>query len=721
MATSGTIKKDIRTGYRLQIAWEVTSQSVADNTSTVKVKVQLVSTGSYYTIISSAEKSGSVTINGTKYSFTFSAALSANQTKTLYTKTVTVKHSADGSKTCAMACSIGLNVTLTDVYYGTQTADGNAVFNTIPRATQPTLSASSVDIGSSITISMPRASSDFTHTLSYSFGSLTDTIDSGLGTSLVWKVPEAFVNAVTTAASGTCTLTCSTYNGKTLIGTKTVSFTAKVPASIVPTISAVAVTETVSGLAAKFSGFVQNKSKLKIAITAAGASGSTITAYKTTVDGKSYTGASPTTSAITSSGSVTITVTVTDSRGRTATTTKTITVIAYSPVVVKTLVAGRCTSDGTSSVEGTYLSAKIGFTISPVNNLNTNTYVVQYRASGASSWTTLASGSGYSLDATKVSTSAVLSADSSYEVKLTVTDYFGAVTSNVVNIGTAFTLLDFKASGKGVAIGKVSELENTFEVAMKNKMTGGHWVHSSRGTSGTAGYVKLATLTVNQEYCNSPIRITIAQRKQTMQSELSILFQGVSGKDPAVSSFIYTGGSISAYIVKTATSTWDLYVLKAEAYDVVGVTDFSMNFEHITAVKVDWIIDTQAASVPTGYIQATAAATTTTGTTTAEKTSVKVTPDESVVNYFDYQCDYHPNLGVVFLRIYGIVNTAMTADTAYVIATLSNYKPTFISALSVYSKKEMAANASNSGNINLRPYEAVSSGEVIYITGFWFV
>ena len=109
MATSGTIKKDIRTGYRLQIAWEVLSQSVADNTSEVKVKVQLVSTGSYYTIISSVEKSGTVTINGTKYSFNFTAALSANQTKTLYTKTVTVKHSADGSKTCAMSCSIGLN------------------------------------------------------------------------------------------------------------------------------------------------------------------------------------------------------------------------------------------------------------------------------------------------------------------------------------------------------------------------------------------------------------------------------------------------------------------------------------------------------------------------------------------------------------------------------------------------------------------------------------
>ena len=713
MATSGTIKKDIRTGYRLQIAWEVLSQSVADNTSEVKVKVQLVSTGSYYTIISSLEKSGSVTINGTKYSFNFTAALSANQTKTLYTKTVTVKHSADGSKTCEMSCSIGLNVYLTDVYFGTQTAEGDAVFNTIPRATQPTLSASSVDMGSSITISMPRASSDFTHTLSYSFGSLTGTIGSGLGTSKAWTVPLDFVNAVITAASGTCTLTCSTYNGSTLIGTKTVSFTANVPASVVPTISAVAVTETVSGLAAKFSGFVQNKSKLNIAITAAGASGSTITAYKTTVDGKSYTGASATTSAITSSGSVAITVTVTDSRGRTATTTKNITVIAYSPVVVKTLVAGRCTSDGTSSAEGTYLSAKIGFTIAPVGNLNTNTYVLQYRQSGASSWTTLLSGSGYSMDATKVSTSAVLAADNNYEVQLTVTDYFGSVTSNVVNIGTAYTLLDFKASGKGVAIGKIADRENALEVAMQTKTTGGQWVHSSRGISGTAGHVKLATILVNQTYCNSPIKMTIAQRKMTRPAELSILFSSVDSKDPSVNTFTYTGGAVNAYLVKSATSTWDLYVTKSESYDVIGVTEFSMNFEHLPAVTISWIKDTQVDTLPTGYVQATPA---------IFRISVTASINENRLTDMDYICEYYPHLGMVFFRMFGTINTALSVGAIYTLVKVdANYKPKYNHPLSAYSTKNISSNVSSGGNINVRPFESVSVGDTVNLAGFWFI
>ena len=269
MAKSGTITKAIRTGYQMKIVWTVGSQSAANNTSSVTVKVQLVSTGASYTINSSASKSGSLTINGTKYTFSFSSSLSGNQTKTLFTKTVTVAHSADGSKTCSFASTIGIKVTLGGTYYGDVTASGSGTFDTIPRATTPTLSASSVNMGSSITINMPRAASAFTHTLTYKFGNATGTIGSGLGTSKAWDVPLSFASQIPSGTSGTCTITCKTYNGNTLIGTKTVSFKANVPAAVVPTISTVSITETVSGLAVQFGAFVQGKSKVKIGIVAA--------------------------------------------------------------------------------------------------------------------------------------------------------------------------------------------------------------------------------------------------------------------------------------------------------------------------------------------------------------------------------------------------------------------------------------------------------------------
>lgn len=475
MAASGTIQEAIRTGYRLQIAWSVGSQSVANNTSSVTAKVQLVSTGSSYTINSSASKSGSLTINGTKYTFSFSAALSGNQTKTLYTKTVTIGHAADGKKTCAFSATCGINVTLGGTYYGNVTASGSGTFDTIPRATTPTLSASSVNMGASITINMPRASSSFDHTLTYKFGNASGTIGSGLGTSKAWTVPLTLANQIPSGTSGTCTITCKTYNGSTLIGTKTVSFKANIPAAVVPSISAVAMAETVSGLAAQFGAYVQGKSKVKITITAAGAYGSTIKAYKTTVDGKSYSGAAPTTGTL-SSGTKAVTITVTDSRGRTATTTKTLTVIAYSAPTIKGLSPVRALEDGTANYDGQH--AKIGFAyaVATVGSKNTSKYTLEYKARASTDWIQLRAGTGYTLS-TSIITGAVFSVDSAYDVRLSVTDYF-TTTRKTVEIPTAFTLLDFSASGRGVAFGKVSEVADGMEVGLdmsiyKNIFMGG--------------------------------------------------------------------------------------------------------------------------------------------------------------------------------------------------------------------------------------------------------
>ncbi len=105
-ASSGTVVNNFRTGYRVQISWSVNSQNIANNTSNVTVKAQLVSTGSAYTISSSATKHGTLTINGTSYSFTFSAGLSGNQTKTVFTKTVDIPHNSDGSKTFSMSTTL---------------------------------------------------------------------------------------------------------------------------------------------------------------------------------------------------------------------------------------------------------------------------------------------------------------------------------------------------------------------------------------------------------------------------------------------------------------------------------------------------------------------------------------------------------------------------------------------------------------------------------------
>ncbi len=465
MALSGTIQQAIRTGYRLQIAWSIGSQSAANNTSSVTAKVQLVSTGSSYTINSSASKSGSLTINGTKYTFTFSAALSGNQTKTIYTKTVTVAHNSDGSKTCSFSATAGINVTLSGTYYGNVTASGSGTFDTIPRASTISSVTESVAINgtNAVTVAIDRKASAFTHTVVFKFGSYSKTTTS-VGTSTSYAIPTSWMNAMPSATSGTATVTVTTYSGSTKIGSAvSKSFKVTVPSGVVPTISGVTISEAVAGLAAQFGGYVQSKSKLSVSITAAGVYGSTIKSYKTTIQGANFTARSFTSGALSKSGTSTITITVTDSRGRTASTTRSLTVIAYAAPKIVSFQAVRSLANGTENYDGTHVNAKINFSIASVGNKNTAAYTLEYKPSSGDTWTTLTSGAVYALNDSIVSSSGSFGQDSSFDLRLTVKDYFATVYSTT-QIPTAFTLIDYNASGRGIAFGKVSELEEGMEI-----------------------------------------------------------------------------------------------------------------------------------------------------------------------------------------------------------------------------------------------------------------
>lgn len=467
MASSGTITQAIRTGYQLKIAWSVGSQSVANNTSSVTVKVQLASTGSSYTINSSASKSGSVTINGTKYSFSFTASLSGNQTKTLYTKTVTVSHASNGTKTCSFSATCGINVTLSGTYYGNVTASGSGTFDTIARASSISSVTSSVAVNGTneVTVAIDRKSSGFTHTVVFSFGSYSKTT-TGVGTSTSYAIPTSWMNAIPNATSGTAKVTVTTYSGSTKIGSAvSKTFKVTVPSTVVPTIGAVTISEAVSGLAAQFGGYVQNKSKLAVKITAAGAYSSTIKAYKTTIQGANFTAASFTSGFLTKSGTSTVTITVTDSRGRTASTTRSITVNAYAAPKITTFQGFRCLADGTENYEGTYLSARVNFAISPISDKNTASYTLEYKLQSADEWTALTSGSVYAFNDSIVSASGLFGVDNTFDIRLSVKDYFTTVRSTF-ELPTAFTLLDFNKSGRGIAFGKVSELEEGIEFAL---------------------------------------------------------------------------------------------------------------------------------------------------------------------------------------------------------------------------------------------------------------
>ena len=324
---------------------------------------------------------------------------------------------------------------------------------------QPTVSASSVDMGSAVTIYTNRQSTSATHTLLYSFGGASGTIATGVGASYVWTPSVTLAQQIPSATAGTCTITCQTYYGATLTGTRTVSLTLTVPSSIIPSISNVAYTEAIAGLAAQFSGFVQSKSRLAIVISALGIQGSTISSYRAVLNGVTYSGDSFTSNVLTVAGDNTLTVTVTDSRGRTASTTRTVTVIAYTSPSLSQFSAERCNPVGTASqVDGVNVRVSAVASVSSVNGHNTMVCTIYYKLSTASSWISVLTPTitNYAVAITNQLLSATFDNLHSYDVMIRVTDWFGAVEQSV-SIGTKQVLMDFYNDGSGIAFGKVAE------------------------------------------------------------------------------------------------------------------------------------------------------------------------------------------------------------------------------------------------------------------------
>lgn len=456
MASSGSKSVSVTAYDTLRFSWSQVSQSVANNTTKVSWTLQLVA-GSSGRISSTASKDWSVTVNGTKYSGTNTVGVSNNATKTLASGSTTITHTADGSKSFNYSFSQEFGITFSGKSIGTVSGSGSGTLNTIPRATTPTLSASSVNMGSAVTISTPRASSSFTHDLAYSFGGSSYTsIATGVGTSYSWTVPD-LASRIPNATSGTVKVRCITKSGSTTVGTKTVTMTAKVPSSVVPTISAVALAETVEGIAAQFGAFVKSKSKPRATITAAGAKGSTIKTYSSTLLGKTYKGASWTADTLTSAGTLSIVTTVTDSRGRTAKKTTTLTVQDYGPPKIQQLSAYRMGDDG-ADPQGTRLALRAQYSVSSVGSKNTASAVVAYKLHSATTWTTLATYSAaLTVNTTYTYTTPTFSADAQYDIRLTLTDWFGTSVVYTATLPTAEVILDIKADGKGLAFGKVAE------------------------------------------------------------------------------------------------------------------------------------------------------------------------------------------------------------------------------------------------------------------------
>lgn len=439
------------------------SQNVNDNTSRLLYELILYRPLS---VSSSSSKSYSIYVNGSKVA-SGSTTIGGSGRKEIKSGYVTVGHNSDGTKTVSFSFSLQMDITFSGSWIGTVSGSSSTSLTTIPR--KSSLSVSNGTLGSSLTLSINRASSSFNHRITYDCGSYHDTIvEQTSSTSISWTPPLNLSNANTTGTNVSITLNLATYNGSTYLGYTTKTISCSIPTSVKPSISSVTVGSDPSTDLTNYNGYIKNRTKATFNISASTAYSSAIVSYKVVLNNVTYNSSSNsiTSNVLTTAGSLTATITVTDKRGRSASTTRTLTVLDYTNPVIQVMQLARCDEYGVESNDDTASHCKLTykFVTTALNNNNSVSYSYAYKKTTDSNYTTVP----ITFNAFTQEGSVVFAAatDYSYNVRLIAEDDFKTVTK-AMNLSSANTIMNWLANGLGMAIGKVAELSGYLEIGYK--------------------------------------------------------------------------------------------------------------------------------------------------------------------------------------------------------------------------------------------------------------
>lgn len=615
MATSGSKTVAIFANWlHLEFSWWQTGQSVANNTTTIGWKMDLISGNGTLT---RKDRDWSVTVDGQKYSSKVRVNIAANSRQTLASGTTTIAHNDDGTKTFSYSFSQSFNLTLNNgSYMGSYSGSGSDTLTTIARASQPSLvtwpeTTNNVgDFGATFSIHMNRKSSTFLHTVRYEYGSRSGTIATNVENGTTWAVPRDFMNDIPNATEASGRIYVDTYSNGVLVGTKYTGYTVTVPANAVPRCSVTL--EDTSGVDDIYGSPVQGLSTIKITVKGTPSYSSPIKTYSITVDGVAYSSASATTAPLRLAGMSAVVARVTDGRGRSGLARTTMDVQAYTPPVISALAVHRCDADGTENDQGEYVKVTFDAAISSLNSKNTATYTLRYKKTDASSYTEVALS-----DLTNVYTvsggSVIFAADgnSSYTVEIVAADRHHTVPRQT-SASTAFTLMNWGADGTSMALGKVAEEEHTLEVALDNhfyghtQQEGNRYAFSSPGVAGTGGFVLMARVQIIAANADTPITFVFSQRQAVAPMTAHLQLRNSTATDSSLGSFRYEGANYGAYAYQSDPLTWDIYVLKGSNYDTITLQDWYTSATMNSRVKVSFpgeLVD----AVPQPYYRATPA------------------------------------------------------------------------------------------------------------------
>lgn len=372
-------------------------------------------------------------------------------------------------------------------------------------------SVTDITLGTAPTVKWTPLDSSYTFKVTYKIGSYTWTSNMISPASLTEQTFNSktltiadIAPEITTAKTGavTCILETFMANG-TSIGTSSKTFTATVPATVLPSIDSITLTE---GEQSGLDVYVKTLSSVEATVAASGIYGSTIALITMTVEGALYTAENGVAESVifNTYGSLPVVITATDTRGYQVTETRTITVYDYfSPSATMDVDVYENTIKVTVSGE-----------IASVNNLNSKRLVITRvrLADQATETYTISPLSSYSFSQTWNQTLSDAST-STYEYTAVVYD---TLNSTTMVERTGIVTLSLLGGGGGASLfGRATEA--------------GFWIYDTAGEVirhdiSSAEYLELARLladdySVNNDYfvgefskynskiwqCNTPI------------------------------------------------------------------------------------------------------------------------------------------------------------------------------------------------------------------------
>lgn len=461
MSSSGSFKTTAYDGRYLLFSWEISSQNIANNSTTISWKLAGAGTASvgYY-------KAGNfkVVIDGkTVYSST--TRINLYNGTVVKSGTYTLNHNTDGTRTFSASAQAGIYTTAVNC-----SGSGTFALNSIPRASTIN-SVSGNKITDSFAVKYTQYLSSYTNNLKIAVSGYkpSQTI-TGYQSGATFKLSDALkkdvYRASQSAQSANIEFVLDTMNGSTKVGTSNTIAKSIAVTDSAPTIESVSYQDannTTTAITGDNQKIVRNYSRLSATITGIAANnGATLSKLNVKIGdiskdvSLSGASASKTVSvgAVNLASDTVLTATVTDSRGNTAVSSINVDILDYEPPTA--MIECKRKENFYSETDLT-----VNPMISSIDGRNTATITAQYKQSDASSY-------GNSVAVTSGETT-VLTLDNTkaWNVKVTVADRLNT-TNYVLYVEKGQPIIFFDREKSSVGVNCFPSDRESLEVLGKN-------------------------------------------------------------------------------------------------------------------------------------------------------------------------------------------------------------------------------------------------------------